>query len=277
MSLREIISGDRIFPINPAPESSVKIGRNASLSILQAHIKEQPTFLDYISGGAEIQLSVAIDFTASNGNPHDPRSLHYINGFRQNDYQRAISSVGKILESYDSDKLFPVYGFGGKFNGNLSHAHPLNNNYRNPEVTGVDDMDSTIRAIIKASLLPLSIVIVGVGNADFTNMKILDADNEPLVQKLSPYSEPVKMKRDIVQFVAMRDFELRSSHYLLPKAVLEEIPDQFMSYMELHGKTPRPPIRRTTAELEKNKNLRTVNRGDAEDLEFDEPPPEYSA
>lgn len=42
-------------------------------------------------------------------------------------------------------------------------------------------MEPTIRAIISASKLPLSIVIVGVGNSDFTNMKILDADEKPLV------------------------------------------------------------------------------------------------
>ncbi len=44
----------------------------------------------------------------------------------------------------------------------------------------ITDMDTTIRAIVKASNLPLSIIIVGVGDADFTNMKILDADDEPL-------------------------------------------------------------------------------------------------
>ena len=42
------------------------------------------------------------------------------------------------------------------------------------------DMDTTIRAIVRARKLPLSIVIVGVGDADFTNMKILDADDKPL-------------------------------------------------------------------------------------------------
>ena len=41
-------------------------------------------------------------------------------------------------------------------------------------------MDTTIRAIVRARNLPLSIVIVGVGNADFTSMNILDADNIPL-------------------------------------------------------------------------------------------------
>ena len=41
-------------------------------------------------------------------------------------------------------------------------------------------MDTTIRAIVSARKLPLSIVIVCVGDADFTSMNILDADDDPL-------------------------------------------------------------------------------------------------
>ena len=44
--------------------------------------------------------------------------------------------------------------------------------------------------------MPLSIVIIGVGNDDFTNMKKLDADKEPLMD-----SHGRRMERDIVQFV----------------------------------------------------------------------------
>lgn len=42
--------------------------------------------------------------------------------------------------------------------------------------------------------MPLSIIIVGVGSEDFTNMHILDADDQPL------YSNTLKkgMERDIV-------------------------------------------------------------------------------
>ena len=55
-------------------------------------------------------------------------------------------------------------------------------------------MQSTIREIVHASGLPLSIVIVGVGSADFTKMDILDADDNPL------RSGGRTMQRDIVQF-----------------------------------------------------------------------------
>ncbi len=41
-------------------------------------------------------------------------------------------------------------------------------------------MDSTIRTIVAGADLPLSILIVGVGAADFTMMETLDGDDERL-------------------------------------------------------------------------------------------------
>jgi len=38
-------------------------------------------------------------------------------------------------------------------------------------------MQPTINNLIKAANLPLSVIIVGVGKADFTNMEILDGDD----------------------------------------------------------------------------------------------------
>ena len=40
----------------------------------------------------------------------------------------------------------------------------------------ISDMNNTKLAIIEASRLPMSIIIVGVGNADFDAMNELDAD-----------------------------------------------------------------------------------------------------
>ena len=36
----------------------------------------------------------------------------------------------------------------------------------------IHDMDETIRLLVNGSNLPLSVLIVGVGNADFTNMEV---------------------------------------------------------------------------------------------------------
>ena len=93
-------------------------------------IIEKPTFLEYLQSGWGISLQVAIDYTGSNGDYSQPDSLHYLGGYNQ--YEHAIRCVGSILESYDSDKSFPVYGFGGipTFMGSnqVSHCFPLNGN-----------------------------------------------------------------------------------------------------------------------------------------------------
>lgn len=42
----------------------------------------------------------------------------------------------------------------------------------------LSDMNETKQAIIRASRLPMSIIIVGVGNANFASMRELDADGQ---------------------------------------------------------------------------------------------------
>ena len=47
----------------------------------------------------------------------------------------------------------------------------------------ISDLEKTIDQIVRGSDLPLSIVIVGVGNADFSTMDVLDADDKPLYSR----------------------------------------------------------------------------------------------
>lgn len=51
--------------------------------------------------------------------------------------------------------------------------------------------------------MPLSIIIVGVGDEDFSSMDVLDADDDPLYS----YVHKKYMERDIVQFVPFREFK----------------------------------------------------------------------
>lgn len=112
--------------------------------------------MDYIVGGCEIGVHVAIDFTASNGYPTSPSSLHYINQATQsNSYTQAIAAVLEILENYDSDKMFPVYGFGGILpdSRQVSHCFALNGDIYNPECNGIKGvMRSYFNAINKVTL-----------------------------------------------------------------------------------------------------------------------------
>ncbi|CAL5194681.1 unnamed protein product [Lathyrus oleraceus] len=260
------------------------------LFVDQYCVKEQFSFIDYISSGFELNFMVAVDFTASNGNPQQPDSLHYVSGSGQlNSYQKAIMEVGEVIQFYDSDKRFPAWGFGGTMpSGTVSHCFNLNGNPASSEVVGVEgimdayasalhtvrlsgptlfgpvinmaaqmaaeslssynsakyyvlliitdgvvtDLQESINALVKASDLPLSILIVGVGSADFKSMEILDADNGRRLQS----STGRVATRDIVQFVPMR--EVHSGQISVVQALLEELPNQFLTFMRSRNIKP---------------------------------------
>jgi hypothetical protein len=112
------------------------------------------TFLNYIFGGCEINLAIAIDFTGSNGDPkNDPNSLH-CNNLNRNQYYQALKSVGEILKYYDSDKLFPCFGFGARLKTGLggrdvSHCFALNGNIFDPECDGLEGVLEAYKNAIK--------------------------------------------------------------------------------------------------------------------------------
>jgi hypothetical protein len=80
------------------------------------------------------------------------------------------------------------------------------------------------RPQVAASRLPLSIMIVGIGSEDFSNMEMLDADRRRLGSAATGYAE-----RDIVQFVAFNQFARDGN--ALAAALLAEMPGQLLSYM----------------------------------------------
>lgn len=49
---------------------------NGMFNLKSTKIQKRNTFLEYIFGGCEINLAIAIDFTLSNGRITDPSSLH---------------------------------------------------------------------------------------------------------------------------------------------------------------------------------------------------------
>lgn len=105
----------------------------------------KPSFLQFIQHGLIVNFMVAVDFTSSNGDPNDIRSLHYHNPnhYRRgiyNPYEKAIKTVSDVLVYYDTDQLFPCYGFGACLNHNpvASSCFALNGNEVNPNVNGID-------------------------------------------------------------------------------------------------------------------------------------------
>ncbi|XP_034027652.1 copine-3-like isoform X2 [Thalassophryne amazonica] len=277
--------------INSKKKQKKKGYKNSGIVIVkQCEIIKEYTFLDYIMGGCQINFVIAIDFTGSNGDPRSPESLHYINPQGYNEYLAAIWAVGMVIQDYDSDKLFPAFGFGAKIPPawKVCHEFPINFNPSNPFCAGIEgvahayqlclpqvrlygptnfapiinhvaqfggqammqqtasqyfvlliitdgvitDMDETRHAIVKASHLPMSIIIVGVGGADFSAMEFLDADDGPLRSATGEAA-----MRDIVQFVPFRQFQ-NAGTAALAQSVLAELPDQVASFFNLFELNP---------------------------------------
>ena len=239
-----------------------------------------PSFLDYVSGGLELNVVVAIDFTGSNGDPRQPGTLHHIDKNSMNPYEKAISAIIPILSKYDADQKFPVLGFGAKYNGVVHHAFQCGDQ---PEVHGVQgvldayqkvfssglimssptdithvmeqaakrakdnvsggkqaytilliitdgavsDVQATADTLARISDAPLSIVIVGVGSADFSAMQFLDDAN-------------ASSRRDIAQFVEFNKHS--TSSVSLSSATLQEIPHQVVSYFQSKGVQPHAAV-----------------------------------
>ena len=247
----------------------------------QSQLLNQYSFIDYIKNGVQIKLSIGIDFTASNGPPNDPSSLHYISPGNFNDYEKAIKSCGLIMAFYDYDQKFATYGFGAVINNIPKVNMCFNINFNNdPEIYTIDnviseyrnclrkiqlagptqfcpmikktidniirennplnyhvlmiltdgvivDQQETIDAVIEASFLPFSLIIIGIGNDHFQEMIQLDGDDAPLIS-----SSGIKRMRDVVQFVPFNKY--RNNPNELSSQVLEEIPRQIVEYYTMN-------------------------------------------
>uniref|UniRef100_A0A8C2F3F1 Copine-3 n=1 Tax=Cyprinus carpio TaxID=7962 RepID=A0A8C2F3F1_CYPCA len=280
--------------IHPEKQKKKKSYKNSGvIRIKDCKLEAQYSFLDYVMGGCQINFTVGIDFTGSNGDPRSPDSLHYLSPNGVNQYLSAIWSVGQVVQDYDTDKLFPAFGFGAQVppDFKVSHEFPLNFNPSSPYCQGVQgivdayrmvlpqirlygptnfspiinhvariaagaaqqpnaaqyfvlliitdgeitDLDQTRQSIVNSSKLPMSIIIVGVGEADFKAMEFLDGDNGVLK---SLTGEPAA--RDIVQFVPFKQFD-KAPKEALAQSVLAEVPNQLVSYFKMRNMAPVNP------------------------------------
>lgn len=88
------------------------------------YLKNNNTFASKVTHSIEFNICVCVFLQ---GNPSQPTSLHYMSPYQMNAYAMALKAVGEIIQDYDSDKLFPAYGFGAKLppDGKISHGFPL--------------------------------------------------------------------------------------------------------------------------------------------------------
>jgi hypothetical protein len=288
VTARQLIN-ERELQLDDYKERGAKIdpGKLAweSALLLQKRVQE-PSFLDYLRGGHELKVAIAVDFTGSNGSPKNPNSLHYTGGAAPNHYQQALTAVLEILLPYGTGDTVDLMGFGGlvpgprrrqvsqcfplgageydvaggvqgvldAYQGALSRTALSGPTYFHEVIrhvvskvqgTGgveskayhvlliltdgaISDPKETASQIVAASELPMSIIIVGIGDGDFGAMHKLDSDDALLRSRCG-----TSAKRDIVQFVKYCEFAALgdAAAEQLSAHLLAELPDQFLQFM----------------------------------------------
>ncbi len=275
--------GEQIETISNFLNKEININLENGIAKIKIKNEKEHSFIEYIKEGLQLNLLIGIDFTSSNKSPKEIDSYHYIGNENLNFYEIAIKKCGDIIENYNKNQLFSVYGFGGKLPGekNVNQCFALNGNNDKPEINSIKnvlityrnilpvitlcsdgllspiikeinnkvsekikendynfynilliltngnikDEKDTINNIVKSSFLPISIIIVGIGNGDFGYIDSFDENEEILIN-----SNHLKCNRNNIKFIHFNNY-LKNENKL-NEEILKEIPKQIIEYYQ---------------------------------------------
>ena len=119
-----------------------------NINVLPEIVKKN-RLIKLIKSGLNLDLSIAIDFTYSNGYPDRSSSLHYTeNGF-VNNYEKAIRENYKIISTLNEKDKYDIYGFGAHINGIFEKCFNLNMT-DNPSIEGIENIISNYKNAVKS-------------------------------------------------------------------------------------------------------------------------------
>jgi len=96
----------------------------------------------------------------------------------------------------------------------------------------IKDKEETIDILVEGSSYPLSVVIIGIGNGPFEDMRELTGESRPLINSLK-----IGAKRDIVHFVPFINY--KKDLNALTKQILEKVSKQINRYYNMNNMNPK--------------------------------------
>lgn len=162
---------------------------------------------------------------------------------------RPVNGVKGLLDAYDNAFSIPGFDLSGPTNFmpvlRAAADKAVANQGRGKQCYSIlviltdgviTDVEQAVDMICHISdTAPLSIVIIGVGKADFKKMETLDGDDGILKDRNGQPAE-----RDIVQFVPYRKYATNVDK--LASEVLYEIPSQMVGYFQTRNVKPNAPV-----------------------------------
>jgi len=257
--------------LSKVPQQYEEYNKNFSLGHTTDKITE-PVFSNYLSRGYQFSLCLAIDFSASNGNPRSQESLHHFTDGTLNNYEKAIIKMCTMFIKYDTDNKVPVRGFGIDLDGSPNNCFQIGNKleadgigdildtYRSASqqtfdmslskdwsvvilnavdfarksqndanFSGVhnytvllilsngpvDNIDATIDALYEATSVPLSVVVVGIGDSDFSEItQLLEGNPGNEIITFVNFHDDQNSLQDLEQ-VALFNVAHQLEHYFI--------------------------------------------------------------
>ena len=119
---------------------------SSSILISACRLIKLPTCVDYLLGGHGLGLTIAVDFTVSNGDHILPTSYHNLSPANDNMYMECIKSALHFIKQYstlaDSGTPVVAYGFGAvpAHLQQMSFCFALNQEEHNPLIQDSDGL-----------------------------------------------------------------------------------------------------------------------------------------
>ena len=151
-------------------------------------------------------------------------------------YNKIVEYYEKCLENIEPDNKINLSSLIEKVNIDIYNKSELG--YYNilfillKDIVDTNDIENIYDRIIESSYLPVSIIIIGIGKTDFTQMnKIFNS-----IPQVS-YTTGTKKKRDNTIFISMND-DFENNTEIITQICFKNIGKQFLNYYELNECTP---------------------------------------
>ena len=144
LTLNEIINGKRTF-------ETLDDNNEPAGVILVLYFLELPkmSISDLIDWGVNLEFTVGIDFSDSNGDHSKPNSLHYLSDESKNDYQKILESLGKLLFKFDCNKKVQALGFGVMKDDKPQDCFPLSGDEKKFNLESLEEILEAYIQVVK--------------------------------------------------------------------------------------------------------------------------------
>ncbi|CAI4227712.1 unnamed protein product [Auanema sp. JU1783] len=135
--------------------SGERIDEKTCFQLSLFNLRKLPSFFDAVNQGMHVPITLGVDMTASNGNPNNTDSLHYIHPHTSHyptPYEMALNYVVPSVTKHQANRNIGVVGFGAYIPPNHSFSQCFNLS-GNSATANVDGLQGVLEAYSQARLV----------------------------------------------------------------------------------------------------------------------------